>query len=45
MMEDDNKLQDAILSVHHAYMLTLSSTPSVKIIENQEGVALISSMA
>ena len=45
MMESDNKLQDAILSVHHAYMITLSSTPSVKIIENQEGVALISSMA
>lgn len=45
MMEDDNKLQDAILSIHHAYMLTLSSTPSVKIIENQDGVALISSLA
>lgn len=40
-MEDDNDLQDAILSVHHAYMLTLSSTDVVKIIENQNGKAVI----
>lgn len=45
MMEDDNKLQDAILSLHHAYMLTLESTSSVKIIENQKGIALISSVS
>lgn len=42
MMEDDNRLQDAILSIHHAYMLTLNSTSALKIIENQNGVALIS---
>lgn len=44
MMEDDNNLQDAILSLHHAYMITLDSTPSVKIIENQLGTALISAI-
>ena len=44
MMEDDNKLQDAILSLHHSYMITFDSTLAVKIIENQSGVALISSL-
>ena len=44
MMEDDDELQDAILSLHHSYMLTLDSTPSTKIIENQKGVALISTI-
>lgn len=42
MMEDDNKLQDAILSLHHATMFTFESTTAVKIIENQEGNSLIS---
>ena len=40
-MEEDDELQDAILSVHHAYMLALESTGAVKIIENQEGKAVI----
>lgn len=40
-MEDDNKLQDKILSVHHAYMLTMSGTDVCKIIENQNGKAVI----
>ena len=44
MMEEDNKLQDAILSLHHSYMITFDSTLAVKIIENQSGVALISSL-
>lgn len=34
-LEEDSKLQDAILSLHHACMLTFSSTSAVKIIENQ----------
>lgn len=45
MMEDDNILQDAILSLHHAYMITFDSTMAVKIIENQSGVALVSTFA
>lgn len=44
MMEDDNDLQDSILSLHHACMLTLEATPAVKIIENQNGVSLISAV-
>jgi hypothetical protein len=40
-MEDDDDLQDAILSVHHACIHTLSSTPAFKIIENQNGRAYI----
>jgi len=41
LMEQDQRLQDAILSVHHACMLTFSSTPAIKIIENHNGIAFI----
>ncbi|MGA2363076.1 MAG: S49 family peptidase [Candidatus Aminicenantales bacterium] len=41
MLESDQQLQDAVLSVHHACMLTLSQTSAVKMIENQEGTAFI----
>lgn len=41
MMEDSAELQDAILSLHHAYMLTFDSTLAIKIIENQNGTAVI----
>jgi Periplasmic serine proteases (ClpP class) len=34
-LEDDHEFQDAVLSVHHAYMALLANTPVVKIIENQ----------
>lgn len=37
-LEEDQELQDAVLSVHHACMHTLSSTPIMKIIENQNGI-------
>lgn len=40
-LEEDDKLQDAVLSVHHACIHTLSSTPAFKIIENQRGKAFI----
>lgn len=42
MLEDDQSLQDAVLSVHHACILTLAGTGAFKIIENQEGVAALS---
>ncbi|MBD5409808.1 MAG: hypothetical protein HDR53_01800 [Treponema sp.] len=45
MMEDNNELQDAILSLHHAYMLTFDSTLAIKIIENQCGTAVIAQHA
>ncbi len=41
LLEDDEDLQEAILSVHHACILTLSSTDAYKIIENHTGKAYI----
>lgn len=40
-MESDNKLQDLILTTHHAFMHTFSNSAAVKIVENQMGVAYI----
>ena len=40
-LESDQKLQDKVLSVHHIYFHTLSSTQAFKIIENQHGMAFI----
>jgi len=41
MLEQDPKLQDAVLTVHHACIHTLSATPAFKLIENHKGVAFI----
>jgi hypothetical protein len=41
-LEEDQALQDAVLSVHHACILTLAGTGAFKIIENHEGVASVS---
>ncbi|MFA5126984.1 MAG: ATP-dependent Clp protease proteolytic subunit [Patescibacteria group bacterium] len=43
-LESDSKLQDAVLSVHHSFIHTLTSTPAIKIIENHNGVAFIQSV-
>lgn len=40
-MEDNHELQDAILSVHHAYMIAINSSDVVKIIESDAGKAMI----
>ena len=40
-LEKDPKLQDLVLSIHHICIHTLSSTGAFKIIENQNGTALI----
>jgi hypothetical protein len=40
-LEDDQKLQDLVLTVHHCYMHTLSNTPAFKIIENHLGRATV----
>ncbi len=37
-LEKDPKIQEGLLSVHHAYIQTLAATPVLKIIENQDGV-------
>lgn len=44
MVEDDQKLQDAILTIHHACIHTLSTTSASKIIENQNGIKVIESV-
>lgn len=40
-LEKNQSLQDAVLSLHHASMLTFSETPAFKIIENHNGIAFI----
>ena len=40
-LEDNPGLQDAVLSLHHACMLTLSETAACKVIENHRGAAFI----
>lgn len=40
-LEDRQDYQDAVLTVHHAFMLTLQSSPAYKLIENHEGKAYI----
>lgn len=40
-LEKNQKLQDLLLSVHHSYMHTFSSSPAVKIIENHKGQAMV----
>jgi hypothetical protein len=37
LLEDDNKLQDLVLSVFHATMYTFAQTPCFKLVENHEG--------
>jgi len=42
MLEDlEKKLQDLILTVHHSYMHTFTSTGAIKIIENHDGRAMV----
>ncbi len=43
-LESDQKLQEAVLTVHHACVQTLTETPALKIIENHNGVAVIPSL-
>jgi len=41
VLEDEQALQDAVLTVHHCFSLTLSNTPATKIIENHLGKAYV----
>ncbi|WP_206736850.1 SDH family Clp fold serine proteinase [Bradyrhizobium guangzhouense] len=43
-LEADQALQDAVLSVHHACIISLGMTPAIKIIENDQGVASINAL-
>ena len=40
-LEDDQNLQDAVLSVHHSFIITFNATKITKIIENQNGARYI----
>jgi hypothetical protein len=40
-LEDDQKLQEAVLSIHHAFIHTLGATVAFKIIENHKGIAFV----
>jgi ATP-dependent protease ClpP protease subunit len=40
-LEKDDGIQNAFLTVHHACMLTMSATSAVKLVENQNGVAVV----
>lgn len=40
-LEDDEKIQDAVLSIHHCYMHTFSNSNAVKIIESSTGAAMV----
>ena len=40
-LEDDNDLQDLILTVHHTYMHTFGNSNAVKIVENHLGAAIV----
>ena len=44
-LEDDPALQEAVLTVHHAYVQTLAETQAIKLIENQDGIAHIGAIA
>ncbi|MDY0057828.1 MAG: hypothetical protein RBS46_16175 [Methyloversatilis sp.] len=45
-LEADPVLQDLVLTVHHAFMQTLSEAgPVTKIVENQSGIALVANHA
>lgn len=43
-LEDDQDLQEAVLTVHHACVHTLAETPALKIIENHNGVGFITAV-
>ncbi len=40
-LEDDDDLQEAVLTLHHACLHTLAGTPTIKLIENHNGQAFV----
>jgi len=41
LLEDDNELQDLVLSIHHCYMNSFMNGVAYKVIENHIGAALV----
>lgn len=44
VLEEDQTLQDRVLTVHHCYMHTLAGTSALKIVENDAGRAVVKHM-
>lgn len=44
-LEEDQALQDAVLTVHHCFMHTMTSTSAIKVVENHDGVAAVRHVA
>lgn len=44
-IEEKQSLQDAVLAIHHAAMLTLEDTNATKIIENQNGTSYVGTVS
>lgn len=44
-LEDDQALQDAVLTVHHCFMHTMTNTTAIKVVENHEGKAAVRHVA
>lgn len=44
-LENDQELQDLVLTAHHCFMHTIMNTPCYKIIENHLGTALVRNVA
>lgn len=42
-LEDDQRMQEEVLSIHHAFVITIDSTAATKLIENQLGARYITS--
>jgi len=40
-LEEDQNLQDTVLTIHHAFMHTFANSPAIKIIENHLGKAVV----
>ena len=40
-LEKDQEIQDLVLTIHHTYMHTLSSTHNIKIVENHKNVGQV----
>lgn len=39
-LENNDQLQDLVLTVHHAFMHTFSQTPAIKIVENHRDISI-----
>ena len=45
LVEEEQSLQDLVLTVHHCYMHSLQNTASIKMIENHKGAAFVKQQA